>query len=84
MIWKDAALSFSRQTGIELSSEAFRNRYRRLEDDYIPQESEGPTKRVETQTYNQDGSVEVCKEFYFDSSEEKTPDDILLLFTFFK
>lgn len=80
LTWRTAAVEYNKATGEELSGETLRGRYRRLEDDYSPQSTNESMKHMETQTYNQDGSIDVCKDFYFDSNQEKTPDDILILF----
>lgn len=77
--WKQAGEIYSEQVGIQVVGENIRNKYRRLEDNYNPEQTD-VRKNIETETHNQDGTVDICKEFYFDPNEKKTPNNILTLF----
>lgn len=78
--WREAAEAFTKATGNEISSENFRGRYRRLDDTYVPEEKDNEERHLSSVTHNSDGTVELCKDFYFDPNEKKSPDDILNLF----
>lgn len=77
--WKASAKVFSERTGMVISSEAFRSRYRNLHDEYENTPFEDKLNQ-ESETHNADGTIELTKTIPFDSNRKKTPKDILDLF----
>lgn len=76
MTWEQAATEFTKQTNKEISKEAFRGRYRYLKDRY-KRDANAIKQNSEYETHNQDGTIDICKEMWFDAQEEKTPETIL-------
>lgn len=79
LTWEKAAEEYSKTTGEFLNRENIRGRYRNLSDDYTPVRSEEKLNS-EYETHNEDGSIDLCKEVWFDPNEEKTPETILRAF----
>lgn len=73
--WNQAATMFNEETGMSLSRDALRSRYRALNDNYTAEQSK--VQRREYETHNDDGTIDICKEVWFDPNEEKTPEMIL-------
>lgn len=82
LTWNEAATEFSKKIGTNITGEGLRKRYSNLNDNYKP------IKKIknsdEYETYNSDGSIEVCKRIWFDKNENKTPDTILEKFGYEK
>lgn len=80
--WKTAAERFNEETGLSLNNDSIRKRYNRASTGHsricAGENIVGNIKEYEN--YNSNGTVELCKELWFDSSEEKSPDNILLKF----
>lgn len=79
LTWQQAMELFNQETGMKLSKEALRSRYRDLGDNYIRQEP-NKVQNSEYETHNEDGTIEVSKEIWFNANELKTPEMILQCF----
>ena len=78
--WQEAANEFTRLTNIPQSRDAFRSRYRSLNEIYEGSSNKEVKQNTEYETHNEDGSIEICKELWFDANEDKTPETILKKF----
>lgn len=81
--WEKAAEEYNLSTGDNLTRENFRGRYRNLNDDYVAIKSEDKVSS-EYEIHNQDGTIELSKEFWLEPSVKKTPDMVLELFGYDK
>lgn len=79
LTWGTATIEFNKATGLNVNKEAFRGRYRNLNDQYVPSVNE-QRLNSEYETHNEDGTIELCKEIWFDPKEEKTPENVLKKF----
>lgn len=79
MTWEKATELYNAEQNHNLSKEAIRNRYRRLNDNYTPNKK-GEPKNAEYETHNADGTIDLCKEVWFNKDEVKTPEMILKAF----
>lgn len=77
--WKGAAEEFNSQTGMNLNYDSIRKRYNRACNGNSNLVKGNPIvgNVKEYETYNSNGTIELCKEIWFDSGEEKTPETIL-------
>ena len=80
--WQQGANEFTKLTGIPQSADAFRSRYRHLKDIYEVKSNNDKEKKQNTEyeTHNEDGTIDICKEMWFDANEDKTPETILKKF----
>lgn len=76
--WEKATELYNAETGDNLTKEGLRNRYKRLKDNYTPKEH--GLKNTEYETHNADGTIDLCKEVWFNKDEIKTPEMILNAF----
>lgn len=77
--WDSATTEYNKITGENLNKESFRWRYRSLSDDYTPLKND-PARLSSMETHNEDGSIDLSKDMWFDKNVKKTPDMILSLF----
>lgn len=73
--WDEAAKEYNKATNENTNGEALRCRYRRLKDkpEVIKQDDM-------SQTYNNDGTIDICKQIIFDKNTPKDPEAILKMF----
>lgn len=75
LTWSDAAERYNKETKESINGETLRGRYRKLKNK--------PTilkQNQEYETYNADGTVDLCKTVIFDKNTPKDPQAILKLF----
>ena len=78
--WREAANELNKKYKTTITPEAIRKRYYNLCENPNMNEK----KNEEYETYNKDGSIELCKKIWFDKNEKKTPDTILEKFGYDK
>ena len=77
LTWQKAVEMFNQETGLNLSKEAFRCRYKNTGDKY---NNKSQVQNEEYEVHNEDGTIELCKEVWFNANEIKTPEMILKSF----
>lgn len=80
LTWREAANELNKKHNTNITPEGIRKRY------YNMNSNEVEDKKIneEYETYNNDGSIELCKKIWFDKNENKTPDTILEKFGYSK
>ena len=80
LTWREAANELNKKHNTNITPEGIRKRYYNIN----PNEVEDKKINEEYETYNNDGSIELCKKIWFDKNENKTPDTILEKFGYSK
>ena len=73
LTWREAANELNKKHKTNITPEGIRKRYYNIN----PNEVENKKINEEYETYNNDGSIELCKKIWFDRNENKTPNTIL-------